>query len=143
MKQSKKLAAEEQTKVSSLRPAVVSDPESPTIQSVDGVFRILELQLLNDYVAVAPFAAEETSAGGIVLTGSSKHPQDVGIVVGVGPTAPQDLVGSVVKFNTKMPVCDLTGTFEFYGKAKITVVKAVSVFAIMPPVVFSLVEDDE
>lgn len=133
MKQSRMLAQEE-AEVSAAKMPVLGIDVDKFIKIKDGVYDVELIKCTGDYVAIAPFPRNEVSEGGIVMPGQSNTSPDNGLIVGLGDNIGQLSLGQHVKFIPRHKAADLTGEFPFYGDAEISVYKAASVVAILPPV---------
>jgi hypothetical protein len=102
-----------------------------TIKPKKDVYQVSPILPGGDYIAIAPISVKKESS--IVVP--DEQPT-VGIIVGVGPTTPEDWrvafkVGSTVKFSGQ-PICNLDGLFPYYGQARIILVRYTSVLVAVP-----------
>ena len=97
-----------------------------TISPKGGSYQITPIRVGSDYVAIAPLTIKKE--GSIIVPDDQPT---TGIVVGIGPTTPQDWrdafrVGDTVKYFGQ-PICNLDGLFPFYGKARVILVRYTSI----------------
>jgi len=132
MKKSKLLAEQEATQQSvSKMPDLEADASKFIQPDSTGVYRVQEVNVLGDYVAIAPLRRASQTEGGIIVAGMANEPPDTGIVVGKGDVVGNLLVGQHVKFIPKHKAADLTENLAFYNGAQIAVYKLASVIAIL------------
>lgn len=133
MKKSKLLAEQEAAQQSTAKvPDLEADVGKFIQPDADGTYRIKAVNVLGDYVAIAPLRPASETAGGIIVAGATEPP-DTGIVVGVGSqvTVGGIAVGHHVKFIPKHKATNLTDNLPFYKGAEIAVYKLASVIAIL------------
>ena len=76
----------------------------------------MKLQPLNDRIVVTPVAAEEVTAGGVILPSSAKEKPNKGKVVASGP-------GKLMDHGDRSGVSVKKGDIVYYGKYAGTEVK--------------------
>ena len=99
----------------------------------DGVYHVMVVSTVGKWFAIAPFAPEVQTPGGIVVPGGEDKLSDSGIVV--GEPLGFALIGKVVKFSSKHVVpTDLTGYWEIFRNAPIVIVREENIFVVLPDV---------
>ena len=76
----------------------------------------MKLKPLNDRVIVTPLAAEEKTAGGVILPDTAKEKPNKGKVLAVGP-------GKTLDDGKRVALAVKTGDIVYYGKYSGTEVK--------------------
>jgi hypothetical protein len=97
----------------------------------NGVYKVCDIIVGNDYVAIAPLAMKNESS--IIMPDEEST---IGIIVGLGLLIPEELskvfkVGSVIKFSPLQPICTLTGFYSFYGNNKIILTRYQNLLTLM------------
>lgn len=93
----------------------------------------MKLKPLSDHVVIKMVEAEETTAGGIILTASAKEKPEVAEVVAVGPGGMVDgnEVVMTIKVGDKVITSKYTGTTVKISGEELTIVRQADILAIV------------
>lgn len=93
----------------------------------------MKLKPLSDHVVIKMVEAEETTAGGIILTASAKEKPEVAEVVAVGPGGMVDgnEVVMTIKVGDKVITGKYTGTTVKISGEELTIVRQADILAIV------------